>query len=80
MAKFTKGKKFPPKKQAAPEQFGFRPRRYGDGGKIVKDHLADTAPKKPDPAMLGSGLAARAGNALKNRKSQLDKAIEDAGG
>ena len=35
---------------------------------------------KPSPGMLGTGAASKAGKALKNRKSDIDKAIKKAGG
>lgn len=39
------------------------------------------APTPPlSPEVLGTGLAEKAGQAMKNRKSQMDKAITDAGG
>lgn len=48
--------------------------KYADGGKVPEPS------KKPDPGMLGSGLAAKAGEALKSRKQKLDDAIAAAGG
>jgi len=36
--------------------------------------------KKPTPGMLGSGAASKAGKALKDRKSNIDKAVKKAGG
>lgn len=56
-----------------------RTHKYADGGKVVKDHLAAPAPK-PQPEMLGKGMAAKAATELKTRKSKLDAAIEAAGG
>lgn len=56
-----------------------RVHKYADGGKVRKDHLAPApAPKKaaanrPDPKMLGTGLAAGAAEALKKtRKKQME--------
>lgn len=46
-----------------------------DGGKVETP-----PPKKPDPSALGSGAAAKAGQALQDRKSKLDAAIAAAGG
>jgi hypothetical protein len=37
-------------------------------------------PQKPDPNMLGSGMAAQAGLAIRDRKKQLDDQIKAAGG
>lgn len=33
-----------------------------------------------NPSVLGAGIAAQAGQALKGRKSAIDRAIEEAGG
>jgi len=61
-----------------------RVHKYADGGKVRKDHLAPApvpkkaaAPKKaanrPDPKMLGTGMAAGAAEALKKtRKKQME--------
>jgi len=53
-----------------------RTHKYADGGKVVKDHTTDKKPKQPPPpkpADLGSGMAAKAGDALKNaRKKQME--------
>jgi hypothetical protein len=46
-----------------------------DGGKVETP-----PPKKPDPSALGSGAAAKAGQAMQDRKSKLDAAIAAAGG
>lgn len=51
---------------------------YAEGGKVVKDH---TAPKKPPappppPPSLGSGMAAKAGDTLANKRK---KQMEDLG-
>lgn len=42
--------------------------------------MKPTRVQPPSPSILGSGMAANAGKALKSRKSRIDKAIEDAGG
>lgn len=42
-------------------------------------HYAPSAPK-PQDVPLGTGMANQAKEVLQNRKSQIDKAIEDAGG
>lgn len=36
--------------------------------------------KRPEPKMLGTGMARKAGEELKKRKSVLDKRIKAAGG
>lgn len=36
--------------------------------------------KKPTPGMLGAGMAAKAGKAMKSRKNRLDEAIERQSG
>ncbi len=36
--------------------------------------------KKPTPGMLGKGMAAKAGKALKGRKSKMEEEIEKATG
>lgn len=52
--------------------------KYADGGKVTKDHLAETKPKvppikKPKPSDLGTGAAANAADTLANkRKKQMD--------
>lgn len=51
--------------------------KYADGGKVVKDH-SKPAPK-PKPEVLGTGLAANAGKALKGRAAQLAQQEKDAG-
>lgn len=48
---------------------------FADGGKVEKK----AKPKpKAEPKMLGDGMAARAGNALQNRRAQIDAAVEGA--
>jgi hypothetical protein len=50
-----------------------RRHKYADGGKVVKDHGEEKKPKQPqppDPGALGSGGAAKAGAALKDRRKQ----------
>jgi hypothetical protein len=37
-------------------------------------------PPVPDPKLLGSGMAANAGLAIKDRKKQLDEQLAKAGG
>jgi hypothetical protein len=56
-----------------------RVHKYADGGKIRKDHMAPpkkpstAAAKRPDPKMLGAGMAAGAAEALKKtRKKQME--------
>lgn len=49
---------------------------YADGGKVAKKK----GKKKLPPSALGSGLAAKAGEAVKGRQSALDKKIAEAGG
>lgn len=65
-----------------------RVHKYADGGKVVKsetdaDHNKQKAkPKpKPKPEMLGSGLAQRAGSALRDRRQQQmdDLGLADGG-
>lgn len=51
---------------------------YADGG-MVKKTKKNKATKKPKPSMLGSGGAAKAGEAVSGRQRQIDKALEDAG-
>jgi len=51
--------------------------KYANGGAVHKD--ARKKVKKPKPEMLGSGAAARAGQAVSGRQSQIDKALKDAG-
>lgn len=36
--------------------------------------------KKPSPKMLGTGMARKAGDAIKNRQSRIDAAIDKASG
>ena len=52
---------------AVPSPIQPRPRGYADGGVV-----------HPDPRMLGTGLAANAGLAMKSRKQSLDDAIAAA--
>lgn len=57
----------------------FKPAKYGCGGKVVKSYadggkVVEKGKKKapkPEPEMLGTGLAANAGKALKGRAKQL---------
>ena len=59
-----------------------RTHKYADGGKIVKDHMAEENPPvkaRAEPYLLGTGMAAKAGEQIKTRKSKIDQALEDAG-
>jgi len=63
-----------------------RVHKYADGGKVVKsetdaDHNKQKAKPKPKPEMLGSGLAQRAGSALRDRRQQQmdDLGLADGG-
>lgn len=51
-------------------------RNYADGGKVMKKK----GRKKLPPSALGTGMAAKAGEAVKGRQSALDKKIAEAGG
>lgn len=42
--------------------------------------MKPTRVQPPSPSILGSGMAANAGKALKGRRPRIDKAIEEAGG
>lgn len=50
-------------------------KKMADGGKVKKIDKK----RKPKPGMLGTGMAAKAGSALKGRAAQLAKAEKDAG-
>jgi len=55
-------------------------RKYGDGGKVEGKKAAPpvrvpSTPPKPDPEMLGSGEAAKAGDILRNRRKQQMKEL-----
>ncbi len=49
-----------------------------DGGKVVAKKVRKKAPK-PTPEMLGTGAAAKAGEAILTRQEKIDKALADAG-
>lgn len=56
-----------------------RTHKYADGGKVVKDHTKVEKPKTPPPPKpsdLGSGMAAKAGDTLANKRK---KQMEDLG-
>ncbi len=50
--------------------------RYQKGGEVKKP----STPTKPPPEMLGTGLAAQAGKALKSRKQRLEEEERKATG
>lgn len=62
----------------------YRKRKYADGGKVVKDHGEEEQkpkPKTPNPGALGSGGAAKAGEALRDKRKQQmeDLGLRDGG-
>lgn len=59
----------------------YKPKKYADGGKVVKDYSEDRPKRKrparkPKPSDLGSGMASSAAGALRNRRRQQ---MEDLG-
>lgn len=71
-----------------------RTHKYADGGKIVKDHMAEYGGKPtymgavkdrvksmlPSKKQAEATIRSAAPKSITQRKSRLDKAIEDAGG
>lgn len=65
--------------------------KYADGGKVVKDHMAQpkapTVPSRASPGVMGAikDFSRSVGEAIApkqvtKRKSRIDQAIEEAGG
>lgn len=50
-------------------------KKFGEGGSTDKNKKP---PPKPDPEMLGSGFAERAGKSIKGRQAQIDDAVDAA--